>query len=407
MNNSLVDINNRLLPFKAIFYLTPLLDSITGYFVLNGIISEASIFSPSQLGKIIIVLYVLLELYKKSGLKFYSVILLIGYISTLEIICYLYFGTTLYAYMVGFVQLFKLCYIISIYFYTKNLVDSDILNYEKLILILKNSALIYSLILIITTILGINTQTYGSETFGTKGVFASGNGLSLYLGVFSSIALFDSIKKKSLKSKIIFSIIFMSCILVGTKASIVFLIFNLVIIFKFSPKLIKFIMVAGLIFSIYYLRDIFLMVFDVIIHRYKNSSSLKAFLASGRDNYINGAFEKYKVDNLLSLRIFFGAGSFVSFRSSLVDMKGFDTLENDFFDIFFMYGVNGLIIYLGFLVKYVISFIKRKNYFLTMIFILVYGYSNIAGHVVFNAMSGLTLVLVPIIQITYNKGVPK
>ena len=86
-------------------------------------------------------------------------------------------------------------------------------------------------------------------------------------------------------------------------------------------------------------------------------------------------------------------------------MKAFDTLERDFYDIFFMYGINMLIIYFIYIFKYSVSGILKKNLFFTIGFLCVAGYSLLAGHTLFNTMSGLGIVVFPLLikYLDYDK----
>jgi hypothetical protein len=77
----------------------------------------------------------------------------------------------------------------------------------------------------------------------------------------------------------------------------------------------------------------------------------------------------------------------------LNDLDFFDTLETDFFDIFFFYGVLGLSLYIVFFILSLIRAINNRNYFNGFIFFLVFVYSAVAGHVLFNSMSVVSLVL--------------
>lgn len=380
-----------------IFYISPILDSLTGFLVLNKFMSEGSLFSPSQMGKIVILGILLFKLYGENKTYFSYLIIFMLSITTLEIIQFIYFGTTIYAYLVGLVQIFKVIYILTIYLYLTNALDRKYIDRDILTSGIIYSGLMYAVILLSTTVIGINTPTYVEGSFGTKGVFASGNGLSVYLGAISSIALYYMFKEYSLKRLIIFLTIFISCILVGTKASIVFLLTNTFFIFYYSKKRVKVILILlGILFVVKF-HELFFIVFEVIIRRYENSDSLKAFLSSSRDLYIKNAISQYSLTGIKSLRIFFGSGAFVSFRSSLYQMDVFDTLERDLYDIFFMYGIIGLLFYIFIYIKVVLNLLRKKMYYFMILFTMIFGYSATAGHVVFNSMSGLTLIYCPLL----------
>ena len=77
---------------------------------------------------------------------------------------------------------------------------SDIVRYFIL------SATIYAVIILISNILGINFDVYG-DGLGSKGVFTSGNGLGIFIGVaglFSLYAYLSERKKKEIIRLILF-----------------------------------------------------------------------------------------------------------------------------------------------------------------------------------------------------------
>lgn len=380
-----------------IFVFSPIIDAFTGFLVLNGFITEGSLFSPSQIGKIILLLICLIQVYKRNQKSFNLIILVCFYVFIIELISFIYYQTPFYGWSIGIVQLYKVIYLFSIYFYLKELLKDKIISFSELLNRIVGSGFVYSLILVFTTILGFNSPTYSNGTFGSKGVFASGNGLSIFLGCISSIALYQYIIRKNKKNLFTFIFIWLSATLVGTKASIVFLLLNSLILFVYGKTITKLVFILAFFFLWVILFDIFKIIFDVIIHRYQNSESLKSFLASGRDNYIKDAFLQYEINGLQSIRIFFGSGAFVSFRSNIDDMRVFDTLENDFFDIFFMYGVNGILLYFIIILKNIFRRNTNKQSLLKLIFICVCSYSLIAGHTLFNSMSGVCLIYLPLL----------
>lgn len=292
-------------------------------------------------------------------------------------------------------QFYKVVYLLALFYFLKNLVNKNIITFKEILDYMISSGLMYAIILICTTLLGLNTSTYTEGTFGTKGVFASGNGLSVYLGFSSALGIWNSIKYKNRILVALFLCI--ASTLVGTKASIVFLFLNLGILFYHSPVVLKLFLFILFLIVINYISDIFIQVFDVIIYRYKNSENIFTFLASSRDSFVIDAFKQYDIEGIKSLRLFLGSGAFVSFRSDVSVMNGFDTLENDFFDILFMYGIIVLTFYLLFQIRYCVMAVKIKQYHLALIFFCICFYSLWAGHSVFNSMSGTGLAVVPVL----------
>ncbi|MEL6932896.1 MAG: hypothetical protein AAFO17_07350, partial [Pseudomonadota bacterium] len=86
----------------------------------------------------------------------------------------------------------------------------------------------------------------------------------------------------------------------------------------------------------------------------------------------------------------FGGGAFMSYQNPLF-VRFFDTLESDVFDVFFMYGVTGILGYTVCLIASVRPFLLRPWMFFPIA--LLWGHSAFAGHVFFNGL-GATLIVI-------------
>ena len=349
--------------------------------------------TPSQIIKFFLTILLVFWIARHSFYDFLFLFFVCTYGVFLESLSWLVYQVSSYQFLYGIMQCYKVVYLISLFFFLKKFIRYN--DSQLLIKYLIRSGLIYALILLATTALGINNTTYDEDTFGTKGVFASGNGLSIYLGFCSAVSLWNCIQNGGRKKS--FIILMIASTLVGTKASIVFLFLNLCVLFYYSPKVLKFIALFAFFIFLSKLLSIFYSVFDVIIFRFNHADSLFSFLASSRDVFVEDAFSEYDVVGLKALKIFFGNGAIASFRSDVSKMTVFDTLENDFFDIFFMYGCIVLDAYLCFQIKYLCLALKYKQLHLAIIFFCICFYSLWAGHTVFNSMSGTGLVVVPIV----------
>jgi hypothetical protein len=370
------------------------------------ILSNRPIFSPSQIGKIAIVLLMVIELFKKNTHGFNCCIFVCLYAFIVEFFCYIYYATNFYGFMFGLVNLLKIIYLISIFFFLKIKIKNIEMTFDILVTYILNMALLYSVIQLLTTVLGINVQTYGSDNGiagGSRGIFASGNGLSLFFGFMTSIALYKYKSDKNKKYLLYFFMLFISCVLVGTKASIIFSIFNFAFLFYCIKLHYKIFIIILLLITGTYLLNLFSQIFEMIIYRFQNKQNIMTFLASSRDQRRINAFNSYDIDGLNSLRIFFGAGAFASFRSLLKDMiANTPSTERDFYDIFFNYGIVGLLFFFVYIVKNTLIFLKHRYYFFLLVFALIVLYSMLAGHVVFDAMSGLGLIIIPVICYSLN-----
>lgn len=372
----------------SLFLLSPIVDSINGYLIFNGAASEGSAGSIGQLYRffILIISFLIIDRF----LVKFCIFILFFYCYFFEFI-----GFTIHEYfpgfIVGIVYSSKILFIFIVYFSLKTIEKKGVDSY-KIVEFFIYSSLIYSLILIFSTILGINSSTY-EGSLGSKGLFASGNGLSIFLGVSSLVCFYYYNLSKNTRFMFIFLIVLLSSIFVGTKASIVFMILGLFfILLKISSKY-KFLLtsLAFILFFYFDVASIFSELFSIIYMRYQNSGSIFSFLASSRDIFLQDSINKFYVNGWFLLRLIFGFGVFLSYRDPFSAIYKFDTLESDAMDTFFMYGIVGFSIYVFSFCFLLFKFIKKKDFILFVATFCLFGYSFLAGHVLFNAMSSMAI----------------
>jgi O-antigen ligase len=92
-----------------------------------------------------------------------------------------------------------------------------------------------------------------------------------------------------------------------------------------------------------------------------------------------------------------GFGAYISFRDPLNPGIFYDTLENDFFDVFFQYGTIGLMLYLFICIRSLYITYNSKVKGLTLLLLIVVVYSMTAGHTLFNATGGLLFAYISIL----------
>lgn len=388
-------INKYTLFLYSLFYLTPIIDALNGYMIFNHILPEGGIFSPTQFFRFYLTIFSLLFLTKKQLFIF---LFFVFYIFLIEYISFLFHGN-IKGFITGFIYSYKIIYILAVFYAIYNI--SDKVEFIEIIKFFVYGAFIYGLILLFSIFSGISEPTYTEGNFGQKGLFSSGNGLSIYLGVSSLIAFFYYEKKQGVREYLVFIVIFISTLAVGTKATIIFLFVILSILFFHHGKIIK-LSLSSLLFFIFMffyneLLTSFSTAFDVIVFRYNNSDDIFSFIASNRDNYISNAFEYFNIDGWAVLRFIFGAGVFISFRDHSDVNLVYDTLESDFFDVFFSFGLLGLILYLGIFFIALFKIVKKFNLVVFVGWITLFSYSFIAGHVLFNAMSSMGLIMLYLI----------
>ncbi|MGV2874166.1 hypothetical protein, partial [Colwellia sp. E150_009] len=346
--------NDFKLFITLIFFVLLFVDALNGYLVVNKIINSGGVGSPSQLGRMLVFLYVLF-IYYKYKLPIITMFLLAIFLFTTELINGIQHQNN-YGVQYGFITSYKLLYLCGVTtvlaFFLRKFDTVKFLAKALLYNVIIVAALIY-----FSSITGIGNPTYVENAFGTKSFFSSGNGLGLYFGVTPLILL--ALKKEGLVviSNKVFFFIIMSIPLVGTKTAFIFFILNAFVYVWLSRYRYRILMIFCLLLFplIPKLIDVFSVLFDVIIFRFNKSESFLLFLGSGRVEYVLDAFDLFLAQDPSIIRLLFGGGAFVSFPSS-TNVASFDTLETDFFDLFFMYGILGLGVYIFLCVFILFSF---------------------------------------------------
>lgn len=380
-----------------IFLAVPLFDMVNGVLVVRGYIPEGGLFSPSKLGRLMAGILLLWVAYRYRLQPGWFFLFFAGIF--FETIAGVRFGQE-YGVIFGFITVYRLAYIWLLFTVLLYYAKQDVAILGKF---LKYNVVFISLSIIFAHFTGLGNSTYGWG-FGTKGFFASGNALGIYLGAATLTLL--AMKHYRIYTdigKYAYLIAFFGIVLIGSKAA--FLLAILVVLFGvwFSNYRTIFILICTVFvvgFSSYIL-DFASVAFDVIISRYHNSSSIVEFLSSGRVDYVLNAANTLNAQTTDSLRILMGGGSFLSFQNPSGTVV-YDTLEMDWADIFFMYGLVGLFFYCAFFISGI--FYLKDKFFLVLIWIILLLHSVVAGHVIWNGMSIMLLSYLMVLGRSIQRG---
>jgi hypothetical protein len=385
----------------GLFYVLPMVDLLTGALLFLQITSEGGLASPSQLFRMM--LFGLCA----TRLKLIQAGVILCIISICVFSEYLgsFTHQSPYGLGIGVVNLFKISYIVCVSFVAVNWLTDGKFTKQQILSHALNGTVIYATNVVLAAIFGLGEKTYGAGTFGVKGFVASNNGLSLTLGCALILSLMN---QHTFWEKFRSLAILAGTLLIGAKASIAFVLTFLVVTFFRAKTWEKSAAIAiGIVVILQFyhkLKEIFNVMFDVIVFRYKNfGGDIAGFLASGRDNYIEFAFSSLS-DSFTSIgRIVFGQGALVSFHNletmrQLHDLGGggirYETLETDLFDILFQYGALVAILYVGVIAAISIRSFQMRNWVLLLAWIMMCMFSVLAGHTVFNGMSATMIILI-------------
>lgn len=365
----------------------PIFDLLTGMLISVGLTQEGGLASPSQLGRLGLIVYCAYVLRQKFaiGLAYCSLL----YFVLLEGVWF-FVHQRIYGIGYGFATSFKIAYFIFVLIMLMNLFFEKKIQPLEFLKKSIQSALIYAGNVIFCLITGLGEKSY-YDGLGTKGFIASNNGLSMYLGVFSLISLYAYLKTQHRRDFLIYIFILLGGILVGAKTSLIFALVSLFVLFFHLSAKIKAFVVFVFVFIVtllwQYLLIAFNAVFYVIIYRFQINDSLFSFFASSRDIFVRNALANYSLDGFWFIRIFTGAGAFITYRNPSQFDQYNKLMETDVFDIYFQYGIIVLALYLIFFAVGMYSAFRSKNKLLMISWVMCLGFSATAGHVIFNGMS--------------------
>ncbi len=391
-----------------LFYIAPFVDAISGYLILSGIIPEGGVGSPSQVFRLLLLL--LMTIISMREKQFFRIIVfLIAYLVLIEFSFFM-FHLSIYGYIIGLIYGNKLVYLTLVFISLSILLKHNQITYISLIMYIRNYIALTAIILLLSFMLGLGFHTYGEGTFGFKGFFAAGNGLGIFLGIGLLISVYYWKLTKDKYSLLLSLLIIFATIIIGSKTALVLSMISLImIVFSFQNYFLKFLIFTmlflGVSINITEILSIFQTVFDVITFRFSNSDSVLSWIFSNRDNYFIHAINSVSFDNFLILRLFIGFGPYISFREPFGTYSSIDILESDFTDIFFMYGLIFTSIYIIFILFNIYKGLTSKKFFLSLIFLLLMGHSFLAGHVLFNGMSGVLVPLLSLLILHIKQGI--
>lgn len=220
-------------------------------------------------------------------------------------------------------------------------------------------------------------KTYGGNRFGFNGLFITG-ATSTYVYIIYLITYFSS-----LKTKVIFTwkelIIFSAVLLVGTKS--IYLALFFLLIYRFYKSKNK--------FKYYYIFSVFLLgvvIFYIhffetgIFNDIRKGNNLITSILSYRDQLLIDEIFPFMKSKWILINYLIG-GSAYGLKS-----------EMGFFDLFFFFGVIGLVIYLFYFSKVFFTYINtmEKSYYISILFLIIF----LSGNFFYNATLPIYLLLI-------------
>ncbi|WP_257324838.1 O-antigen polymerase [Pseudoalteromonas rhizosphaerae] len=376
----------------------PIFDSMTGAFFKLKIMGEGGLATPSQLGRLLILGLLFFFVFSSekvpTQIKKRILYLTTFFLIAESLVAILHMG--LMPYISGIVFFSKILFCILAYVFFKSWVIEELVYYDLFFRLVIAYGVVVAFLLSSAFISGFHISNYGSK-FATRGLFVSGNGVGVTIGTCTLLALYYSFITKQKLFYFLGVFMIFSTVIIGTKTALLFALLSSILFFIIS---LKFFPCSSLILSILIgiyvvpvVIDALSLVFENIINKFNMIEDKTVLLSSSRDVFIYNAFYKVDWNGCFSVRLLFGGGAYFAYEdlTFLSEVKR-KTLENDFFELFFSYGVVAAFTYLILGVTTIVNGALKGRYFLTFCFFLVFLHSVLAGHVLFNGTSSIILV---------------
>ena len=371
-----------------------LIDSTNGYLKLTG---SAFAFPLSQLYKTAILLLMLLRLHRKVLYLLVTavVFLLLLFPTFVQIIQ----GSSVSIYSDGLKIIKYLTPFVCFIYFRELFLQDDSRIVRRLFTFIKIS---YVIIVgnVLLKFVGLGFPLYRSG-IGSKGYIYAGNEISsVFLIIYGILAYGFLIRKKMLHFWIFFAFTANIAFVLGSKSAILGIVI-ITLLMKIRPyailssfkKLSKFLIIGFFLIPI----GVFLFVQKVMsselfqnrIMYYYERVDILTLLLSSRNLYLEKVYEVYKNEyNVIEKLIGIGQSTYEEITAHSIEME--------FLDFFFTFGVLGLVLFVGVIVLAYQLFNMRKQIvkypyarLAYISFVLLVVISSLAGHVFSSGIAGI------------------
>ena len=298
----------------------------------------------------------------------------------------------------------KLLLVFSIYLAANSLIQCGALTVKRIRKAISIAAIYVPILYLSSVAFGIGESSYWDGS-GYKSVFSSLNSVNVAMIVLFAFSTDAFLHQKKKNWFIPMSLNLISLMMLGTKAGYVFAFIILMYYLAIPPEtrsrniFIGSLILILLLFAfdnIPFLNDLLSKVSTRQTYLFENRSLID-FITSGRTWMLAEAAELFS-SRANHLAVFFGDGYYV-FHHELAEASGYLStasvrpIEFDWADLFFSYGAPvSLLIYLFLFKKLHAAWRARKqNRFQFIALLSLLAFSSIGGHVLFEAISSMTL----------------
>lgn len=395
----------------ALFSAMPLFDSLNGFLLKSGFSSTFTVGDLYRLGVIAVMLTYCLRMIKKEYVLALVTAAAYGLIAILlHAVVVRPSEASIPSELNMFVQLL-LCPLIV--FSLLMAVDSGIIETRSIDRILDNLQVIAPLTILVPYIMGLGYSTYSAaegDLVGYKAFYYATNGISFMLIALFGRAVYRFLSTRSLRGFVLVAINGSALALIGTKATLaMFVIAFLIAIYCiYGDRFLKMLgafLLLGVVAAIVWIvaEDKIISFLSPILNRWEYFSTsvyrggIISALTSGRIDQIAAHWGMLESFGNLGISLLVGMGD----TSSAIRI-----CEMDFFDVFFQFGLIGLLLlflFLGFILKRAFMAGGNRGFEVCMlVFFLIYAF--VVGHVFNNALSSMVFALFALIAVTRNNA---
>lgn len=378
--------------YVFILAISPLIDSFNGYLIKSGITKGISLGDVYRGIMIIFILVIWSKCISKVNLGI--MLILLGYLTSISLVQILFQisnnsllneFSNVAQWSIAFILVFS-----YIDFYRVGIMKINVIDK-----VFDIWCVITPLTLIVPYILGIGFSTY--YDIGYKGFYYATNAITYFLIILFLMNMFKLTEKITLFRLFQTGVTAFCIAMLGTKSGYillaVILIISILIQYKknFKKGVTSLLLVTITFFTTGYLfLEVYAEQIEKIIGRHsyfsKTSDSFISFITTGRSDRISEYYMYIKHSKSFIFRLLFGSGYNIE--------KILGSIEMDYFDAFFMFGLIGLLIIVWFTLYVFNKGLKKSNWVFIIAYIITIAFSILGGHIWNNALSSTCFAMI-------------
>lgn len=367
--------------------ITPIIDNINGWFILNH---GATGISIGTFFRILIILYCVAISYRVK--RYFITIYLLLYFPIIAFLKGMYEGDIINN--LTYAMKWVMVALITIALFYEANQNKEIVN--EINKIINFWSWVVPGMLIFEYIFNIGNKSYWNAGF--KGLYYSTNDLAYVLIILFIYSAYQLIYHFKIIWVILVTLNGSAILILGTKSSLFFAVFTLLLLFLVNSNS-PFAVVKKLLFGVaiyvilHFLIKIMGQNINDFVQRYSNMWLNSQNGGGLCDTFINFATSgrTQRISNSLAQ---INNGSFMfNFLFGWIKPDNSNVVEMDLYDLFFQYGCIGFSIFMWFYFSFA-NLKYKKNFILKYIMIVSWIYAFLAGHVISGAFSGTMFAMV-------------